>query len=201
MKKLFFVLTVMLISSCASIPKESVDLMQVVINQNKKAFDLNASLINKLYTDKKQDVDTFIDGDYTREFWKNYRSQIPPGVNIEENITSIIPAVSKEINAQRSEMKKVLETARLETLNLLEQDYVIQKEASTEIKNLLVSATKINEERRAILGRYSSQLNLGFDIDQIENSIDSFILNSGDVGADITRLGQDLLTNLNRLKK
>lgn len=200
MKKILYLILTLLTISCASIPKESVDLMEVVILQNQKAYDLNKALVNKLYSEKKQDVDVFIDGKYTDEIWKNFKSKIPEGTDIESNMTSIIPSLSKQINAQRSEMKNVLETARLQTLEIIEKDFIIQKEASAEIKELLVSATKVNEDRRSILQNYANQFNLGLDINQLESSIDGYIIEAGDVEVDIEKLGQDLLKKLNQIK-
>ena len=200
MKNLLYLLLTFLMISCASIPKDSVDLMEVVIVQNQKAYNLNVALVNKLYTEKNQDVDAFIDGKYTNEIWSQFKARIPAGVDIESNITSIIPSLSKQINAQRNVMKEVLETARLQTLKLIENDFAIQKQASSEVKNLLVSATKVNEDRRQILQNYANQFNLGLDINQVESSIDDFIVNAGDVGADIDELGQELLKKLDEFK-
>ncbi|PQJ76514.1 hypothetical protein [Polaribacter glomeratus] len=201
MKQILYVLLALIVTSCASIPKESVNLMEVVIIQNQKAYDLNVVLINKLYKAKKEDVDIFIDGDYTSEIWKQFKALIPAGVDIQSNMSSIIPSLSKQINVQRNEMKSVLETARLETQEIILKDFKIQSEASKEVKNLLISASKVNENRLQILQDYSNRFKLGLDINELELSIDGFLNSAGNAGADIEKLGQEFLTKLNQLKK
>lgn len=199
-KTIYFLLTFMAIS-CASIPKESVDLMEIVIINNQKAYDLNVALVNKLYKAKKEDVDIFIDGDYTKEIWEQFKLLIPDSVDIQSNMASIIPNLSKQINAQRSEMKAVLETARLETLDIINKNFKIQSEASKEVKNLLISASKVDENRLRILQDYSNKFNLGLDISELELSIDGYLNSAGNAGADIEKLGQEFLKKLNELKK
>jgi len=201
MKKILYFLTTLLITSCASIPKESVDLMEIVILKNQKAHELNVVLVDKLYKAKKKDIDIFIDGKYTDDIWEQLKVLIPDSVDINKNMSSIITSLSKQINAQRSEMKQVLETARLQTQEIISKDFKIQSEASKEVKELLISATKINENRVQILQNYSNQFQLGLDINELELSIDGFLNSAGNTGADIQKLGQEFLKQLNQIKK
>ena len=201
MKKILYFLTTLLITSCASIPKESVDLMEIVILKNQKAHELNVVLVDKLYKAKKKDIDIFIDGKYTDDIWEQLKVLIPDSVDINKNMSSIITSLSKQINAQRSEMKQVLETARLQTQEIISKDFKIQSEASKEVKELLISATKIDANRVQILQNYSNQFQLGLDINELELSIDGFLNSAGNTGADIQKLGQEFLKQLNQIKK
>lgn len=199
MRVLVFVVLSCLMLSCGSVPKESVDLMEVVIVQSQKAHALNTALVNKLYSAKKKEVDVFIDGQYTDAFWENFQDGIPDGVDLEANMNAIIPSISKEINAQRNKMKAVLEEARLQTIELINENYSVQQEAASALKELLVSATKVDEDRKAILQRYAKQFNTGLDINELELYIDQYINKAGDAGADIDELGLQLIEQLNKL--
>lgn len=201
MKKIFLVGLILMVGSCASIPPESIDLMDIIISKNKKSYELNISLVNKLFAEKREDIDEFIDSDYTERYWENFKKSIPKGVDIEKEMGNIIPAVSSSINEQRNDLQRILEESRLEIINAINEDYKILDLSSTQLKELLESASKVNTKRSEILQKFSDQFKLGIDIDGLEDSIDGFIVQAGKAGADIDKLGKDFLKQIDKLTK
>ena len=199
MKSLIYilVLTFIFYSCSATIPPQSITLSDAISEEGKRMHQLNLALLNKMFKDKRESIDTFIKNDYTKTYLDDFRSKIPEGTDIDAELSGILKAAMKEINAQRDMMQSALENQRIKLVTKLETDYKAYEEASANLRRLLESAVKLDEENKKLYSQVSELSGNRIDLNKVENSIDEFILNAGDVSQRILKLNESIDSIIN----
>lgn len=197
-KKLLIFISLLLMASCAKIPMQSVTLTDAIMKEGNRMHQLNITLINKMFKEKREKIDDFIENEYTPKFLEEFNERIPEGVDIEAELPKILKSIIPEINARRDRMQSALEEQRVKLIAKLEQDYHIYENATTELKDLLESAVKVGKERKELFNMVKELSNDKIDLNQVESSLDRFIIDSGNLGKDILNLNESINSIINK---
>jgi hypothetical protein len=199
MKKILFIIVVaVLVHSCAKIPMHTVTLVDAIIEEGKRMHDLNVALVNKMFSEKRKSVDDFIRLEYTPEYLENFQAKIPADTDYEAEFPGMVGSIIPQINARRDMMQNALENQRVKLISKLNTDYREFAEASIELRRLIESGVKLEQERRETFERVSALTNNRIDLNQFESDIDKFIINSGDVSENILKLNDSINSILNQ---
>ena len=198
MKKFGVILFIVILSSCATIPPQSISLTDAIIDEGQRMHELNITLLNKMFKEKRERVDLFIENEYTPKFLDEFKSRIPAGVDVEAELPNILKSLIPQINKRRDDMQSALEEQRIKLVTKLEQDYKVYRNATSELKELLKSAVKVTKARQDIFDRAKELTNNRIDLNQVENAIDSFIIDAGNVGENVIKLNDNINSIINQ---
>ncbi len=192
--KIFIIFTVLLFTSCATIPIQSVELMDNVQIEGERMHKLNVSLINQLFDQKQNAIDEFIIKKYIPEFSNNLVKKIPENTDLQEELPNILSASLPEITQRRDLMQSTLEKNRRKIIEKLNADYYNYKDACDELSNLLKSAVRISDEKIILYKKTKEISKNQIDFENLENTLDQFIYKSGDWSEKINNLNESINT-------
>ncbi len=198
MRKLIFLSCLILLGACAKIPLQTITLTDAIIEEGKRMHELNVSLLNKMFNEKREKIDSFIKNEYTPEYLANFKEGVPVGTNYEEEFSGMMKAIIPEINSYRDQMQSALESQRIKLVTKLNTDFQAFETASNELKLLIESAVKVSEERQKAFEKVKSLTQNKIDINKVENEIDKFIVKAGDVGSNINDFNSVINSLLNK---
>lgn len=187
-KNVFFFLGITFFFSCAQLPIETLTLTDAVIEEGKRMHQLNLKLLNKMFEEKRADIDEFIENKYTPEYINNYQSLIPEDIDYETELSNIIGRIIPAINARRDSMQLALEEQRVKLANFLMEDYSSYIQASSHLRSLIESEIKLDNQKRIALQKAMDLTGRDLNLDEIEDSLDNFIISGGNVGEKIDSL-------------
>ncbi|MGB3077323.1 MAG: hypothetical protein WBB36_18495 [Chitinophagales bacterium] len=205
MKTLLSILfiTAALISGCAKIPVESVQLSDAVMQEGARMHNINISMINDIFNEKKKNVSDFIEQDYMPEYVKNFMEGLIIKNYNADSIQEILLAIIPEINQRRDAMIQALDEQRVKLINQLDSEYDAYYTASNAIHNLLQSAAKVDAERAALEDHIKQLSSDKIDLNKVEHSVDVFIAKaggSGNIDGAINELDNSVNEILNKQK-
>lgn len=199
MKKFSTILFIsILITSCAKIPIQSITLMDNILNEGKRMHSLNILMTNKLFDEKREKIDDFIMKDYTPKFIAEFTSKLPNDVDVKGELNNIILKIIPKVNVRRDAMQNALEANRIKIIDKLNQDYREYDIMCNELKRLLQSAVKVNDESKKLVSQVSAITKNNIDFEKLEATIDGFIGNSGDFGQNVDSLNESVNKLLNK---
>lgn len=196
--KLLILIILVITASCARIPVQSIDLMVRIQNEGERMHKINVSLINLVLNEKKQKINNYIRIDYTPKYLEEFTKNIPENIDIKKELPNILNVSYQKINERRDAMQNALEIIRIKILDGLNEDQKVFQSACTELKMLLESSIKVDEERKKLLNQASQLVQNRVDFNQLESVIDKFIQESGDWGQDINQLNENINNLLNK---
>lgn len=184
-------------SCSATIPPQSVDLLDAISAEGRRMHEINVSLLNKTFEKKREEIDTFIKDEYTPKYLEGIIENIPANSKIEDELPKILKSITPVINSRRDMMQSALENQRVKLVTKLEQDYSVYENASLRLRNLLVSAVEVDKEKQKLFEQVRELSGDKIDFNKVENAINDFILDSGDISQNILKLNNsiDALTN------
>lgn len=186
--KISTIILLILCTTCAKIPVQSLRLSSAMIEEGARMHQLNILLINAMFESKRDKIDHFIREEYTPVYIREFMSRVPEGTDLTKEMPEMMATMIPHINQQRDAMQAALEDQRIKVITKLNQDYAAYNEIALELYFLLESSTKVDEERKALLTQLNQRTGNQVDIDQLEKSLDNFILQSGAVGEKVTEL-------------
>jgi hypothetical protein len=195
--KLITLITCILLTSCAKIPVQSIDLISNIQTEGTRMHKLNILLTDKIFNEKRKKIDDFIRLEYTPNFMDEFTKKIPQNTDLKAELPSIMASIIPKINQRRDAMQNALEVNRIKIIDKLNTDFQEYQLACDGLKKLLESAVKVDEERKKLLSQVSHLTKNKIDFDQLDSTIDKFIQDSGDWGQNINNLNNnvnDLLT-------
>jgi len=192
MKKIIYLTFLVALSSCAKLPIQTVSLADAITDEGKRMHAINISLLNKMFDDKREKIDAFIKNEYTPKYLEEFNAKIPAGTDYKEEFPEMIQSIIPQINSRRDMMQSALESQRIKLITKLNSDYKSFEEASIELKNLIKSAVKVNEEREKVFQQVDNMTQNRIDLNQIETELDKFIIKSGDIGGNINELNNSI---------
>lgn len=199
MKNTFYLILILSITSCATIPKESIQVADVIQKEGKQMHELNVRLINEIFTEKNRKIDLFIEKEYTPEYLNTFFESVPEDTDLRAELPEMLEVIIPNINKRSNEMKAALEETRLNIITSLQEDYLLYNQAAIELKNLLESAIKVDKSRKEALSKISQVTNNKIDIDKISTALDDFINKAGKT--DISKSIQEMEKVINGLLK
>ncbi|MEN8193335.1 MAG: hypothetical protein ABFS12_11005 [Bacteroidota bacterium] len=164
---------------CASVPRETVDLSIELGNQISYIEDSHIALLNKYFTEKRNQIDLFIMNEWTPLFAKNFFSspeienawdEVISSNDMNERLDFIVtigPVLQRKINSKRHELIKPLEDLEKTIERKIRQAYNRAYAVNNSLTSFLVSASELTENR----DRYINML--GISDSEITNAINS----------------------------
>ncbi|HLD52180.1 MAG TPA: hypothetical protein VJA82_02645 [Sediminibacterium sp.] len=186
------------LGSCTSIPLQSITLSERIQEEGARMHQLNLLLIQHLFAEKKARVNEFIKNDYTPSIIHKMTSDLEDDIDIKLELPQMMAAALPLINERQYAMQMALDSAKIKIVNQLNTDFVKYNMANTEMKRLLESAVKLNEEKKQLLNQSNWFKKKGIDYDQLAELLDRFVSSSGNMGGLIVNLNKDLNKILNQ---
>ncbi|WP_046757026.1 hypothetical protein [Kordia jejudonensis] len=165
--------------SCASIPASTATLSQEVISEANAMHQLNIALINKLFEERKDKVDDFVNNQYIPAFTKNFQAKIPQGVDISAELPNILKNVMPVINRKRDSLHNLLDTQKQDMITSLNETYATYQQASTSLQNLISSAVKLKQSEANTLAQIQSLTGTNINVGKIQGQLDSLLVKTG----------------------
>lgn len=199
MKTKFLVLTMaILFASCARIPIQSINLVTIIHDEGERMHQLNTALTNNLFAEKRQKIDDFIRLEYTPKFIGEFTARIPENIDVKQELSGILASMIPVINERRDAMQGALELNRIKVIDKLNADFKDYEDACNELKILLASAIKVDEERKKLEQQATGLTGNKIDFEKLEMTLDEFIQDSGDWGQNISNLNENVNALLNK---
>jgi hypothetical protein len=199
----FFLLLLILglgsiIGSCTRIPLQSITLSERIQEEGARMHQLNLLLIQQLFSEKKARVNDFIKNEYTPSIIHKMTSDLDEDLDVKSELPQIMAAALPMINERQYAMQMALDSAKIKIVDQLNADFTKYNMANAEMKKLLESAVKLNEEKKQLLNQSNWFKRKGIDYDQLAELLDRFIYSSGNIGGLIVNLNKDLNKVLNQ---
>lgn len=170
------ILTVMIVSSCASIPKDTVLLSKEVgkgIAENQRAY---ISLFNRYFNQKKKLIDQAIIDKYIPSYLANIRIELEEAGKDPSSFTAVmIKDVISDVIKKRDEMQAELEKTRIMLIERISADHELLLQANATITGLLQSAVDVKEATSALGETLVKPIKSGFDFEEFEKIFDDYL--------------------------
>lgn len=167
------------ISSCASIPASTATLSQEIIAEAGSMHRLNVALVNQIFDERQEKVNTFINNQYIPAFVENFKSKVPAGTNYEAELGNILKSVMPVISRKKDSLNGLIDTQRKSVLSSLNDSYASYQKASTTLQTLLNSVIDLRKTEQNALTQIQGLTKSSIDISKIENQLDSLLIKTG----------------------
>jgi hypothetical protein len=168
-----------LLLSCASIPSSTVTLTKEVIKEADNMHQLNVSLVNRLFDERKEKINLFIENKYTPTLLKKFEGLLPDSLNYKKELPNILNSIVPVINRKKDSLQSVLDSQRQDILNQLNSNYSDYSKATTSLQNLINSAVKIKTTESDALSAIDQLTGDKINIKKVENTINQSIDKTG----------------------
>ena len=177
MKSIMLVLFVSLLTACATIPQESVDLSIEVGIGLKKQHQSQIDLVNLHFAIKRKGLDEAM----MRALDKYFETLTPAGtITLDKTQLSDVAADVMDLSAKNNAAKEQLEKARVLLIKKLDENYLVLNQANSSITGLLQSAVTVKEARSEAFQSLSKATDGKIDLDKAFAELDEFILKGGE---------------------
>lgn len=175
-----FVLTLLLVVSCASIPASTSTLSKEVIKEADAMHQLNIALINQLFAEREQRVNDFITYEYTPALLKNYEKLLPDSLDYKTELPNILKSIVPVINKKRDSLQGILSTEQQNIINQLNTNYATYTTSSAALQGLIDSAVKLkSSESDAITALENLTGVSSGTVSTIESKLEKLLTESG----------------------
>lgn len=165
--------------SCASIPSSTVTLTKEVIKEADNMHQLNVSLVNRLFDERKEKINLFIENKYTPTLLKKFEGLLPDSLDYKKELPNILNNIVPIINHKKDSLQSVLDSQRQDILNQLNSNYSDYSKATTSLQNLINSAVKIKTTESDALSAINQLTGDKINIKKVENTINQSIDKTG----------------------
>ena len=208
--KIFSIFTsILLISGCATIPSEAPQLSGELGKRISAIERSNITLLHKFFDLKRNEVDKFIEKEWTPIFAKNFFSEpkiqrmwetIVTENNPADRLKFLIitgPKLQKKINRKRLQLIKPLDKLERFIERRIRTEFRQVRSINNSITSFLISASKVEENRN----RYLNMIGITDDkIGALIDGVDETVGNLVDKSKDIKSYSEKYIKKLNDLK-
>jgi hypothetical protein len=170
------------IMSCAKMPSQAVDLSYSLRDEGQRMHEMNIALVAYVFNEKKRMVNEFINKEYSPALIENFKAILPAGIDVKKDLVEIMQAINPKIEERKDSLLKVLQSQQMVITQQLNADYKVYAEAFAAMQNLLVSATKLNQQRTSVYENIKTLSNNRINLQGIDNALDQFIKGAGSIG-------------------
>ncbi|WP_288955530.1 hypothetical protein [uncultured Polaribacter sp.] len=188
---LFFVTAFFL--SCASLPNSTAKLSKSVIDEGDAMHQLNISLVNQLFTERRARLNNFITNKYTPAIIKKYQNLLPADVDYKKELPNIIEAIIPVINKKRDSLQDLLLNQQQKIISGLNTNFISYAKATSSLQNIINSAVKIKDAEESALSAINQLTGNKLNFKEIESKMDSLLNKTG--------LGMGKLLNVEQIIK
>ena len=193
------ILTQMIVSACASIPKDSVALSKEIgkgIAENQRAY---ISLLNRYFDQKKKQIDSAIIEDYLPSYISNLRKELrKAGKDPDSFDSKMLGDVVSDVIQKRDEMQAELEKTRVMLTERISGDQTLLLQANATLTGLLGSAADVQEATSSLGEVLVKHVKPDFDLEEFEKVFDEYLVKAGDAAAKTERLYDKVRSIINR---
>jgi len=166
---LFILLLLVGITGCATIPKESVKLSENLSGMIESAKASHVNLVNRYFTEKKNEVKRFVMEEYKPVFIKNVKDKLK--AQNKEFTFELYDKAMERILKKRDQWVGEIEEMRIEVLNELDEHYYLMTQTNQAITDLLRSASKVEEAKKKLIERSGIEAEKIIDFGKLEENI------------------------------
>lgn len=197
-KYIALIMIVTLLSACATIPQESVDLSSEVGIGIQKQHQSQIDLINLHFSLNRNNLDAAMQNSLN-----SYFAALTPSNSITLNKAQLgdIAEDVLLINKKNNTAKEELEKARVLLIKKLSNNYLILSQANSSVTGLLQSAVTIKEARSEVYKKLSEATDGRIDLGKVFSELDDFVLNNGEKAEKGIKLVEKLQTILDKESK
>lgn len=188
---LFFVTAFFL--SCASLPNSTAKLSKSVIDEGDAMHQLNISLVNQLFTERRARLNNFITNKYTPAIIKKYQNLLPTDVDYKKELPNIIEAIIPVINRKRDSLQDLLLNQQQKIVSNLNTNFITYAKATSSLQNIINSAVKLKDAEESALSAINQLTGNNLNFKHIESKMDSLLNKTG--------LGMGKLLNIEQIIK
>jgi len=178
-KNTLLLIVTTLFLSCASIPNATSILTKDVIDEGDAMHQLNISLVNQLFNEKRARLNTFITNKYTPAIIKKYQHLLPQDLDYKKELPNIIEAIIPVINRKRDSLQDLLLNQQQKIISGLNTNFISYSKATSSLQNLINSAVKEKNAEQAALAEINQLTGNKLNFKQIENKLDSLLNKTG----------------------
>lgn len=179
MKYLYLPIFSCFLISCASIPSSTVTLTKEVIKEADNMHALNVSLVNRLFDERKEKINLFIENKYTPTLLKKFESLLPDSLDYKKELPNILSSIVPVINHKKDSLQSVLDSQRQDILNQLNSNYSEYNKATTSLQNLINSVVKVKTTESEALYAIDQLTGDKVDIKKVKSTINQSIDKTG----------------------
>ncbi|MDP2541773.1 hypothetical protein CSC81_15195 [Tenacibaculum discolor] len=165
--------------SCASIPSSTVTLTKEVIKEADNMHQLNVSLVNRLFDERKEKINLFIENKYTPTLLKKFEGLLPDSLDYKKELPNILNSIVPIINRKKDSLQSVLDLQKQDILNQLNSNYSDYNKATTSLQNLINSVVKVKTTESDALSAIDQLTGDRINIKKVENTINQSIDKTG----------------------
>lgn len=205
-------LLILLFSGCATIPPEAPQLSSELGNKILKIKDANLTLLHRFFDLKRNEVDRFIQEEWTpvfaeeilsdrklKEAWNTIVRENIPAENLKFFIKTG-PRLQKKINQKRLELIKPLDDIEKQVEKSIQDQYAEALAINSSITSLLLSASKVVENRNRYLRKVGiTDKKIAEVIDGVNNVV-ADLLEKGEAVEDNITKTEEYIRGLRELK-
>jgi len=186
-------LTILIITSCASIPASTSKLTEGVINEANGMHKLNVSLVSQLFDERQQRINDFMTYQYTPALLKNFQKILPDSLNYEEELPNILQSIVPIINKKRDSLQSILDTQEKDILNQLNTTYTAYSSSTGALQNLIDSAVKLKSAENQALTAIEGITGVSAGtVSNVEAKVNNLLLTSGTTVAQLLQIVNSL---------
>lgn len=180
-----FLIIIIFINSCASLPKSSITLTNEIIKEANDMHALNIALVNQLFEERLQRVNLFIENKYVPTLIKKYQALLPEDIDYKKELPNIIESIVPVVNRKKDSILSILKKQNTTTVNQLNGSFKDYTKATVSLENLIKSAIKIETVEDDVLISIEKLTGTTQDISRIKTSVESFL---DKTGTDLSKL-------------
>ncbi len=187
----------MLLSGCAKIPVQTVQLAQAITSEGERMHSINVVLIEKLFQEKTIRINEFVEKEFAPAFIKKFGDSLPADVDFSVDFPDLVAAVYPEIEKYKDSLTNILLEQKLVILNKLNKDFQVYNSAGIELQNFLRSGAKLNQAQSAALQNIQVLSNNKLNFEKIDKATNTFITGAGNIGEKATKFSEMINLILN----
>lgn len=167
------------LSSCVSIPKSTQKLTKDIVDEGDAMHQLNISLVNQLFTERRARLNSFITNTYTPAIIEKYQNLLPADVDYKKELPNIIKAIVPVINRKRDSLQDLLLKQQQQIVSGLNTNFISYAKATSSLQNLINSAAKLKTDEENALAGINQLTGSKLNFKEIESKMDSLLNKTG----------------------
>lgn len=192
MRYILFIISIFILTSCATIPKASLQLSDAIREQSSEMHQLNVDLVNMYYEQRSNEIDEYISGPYTTTMLNNVKAGlIQAGMYVDTIYLQTLPMVQQKIITKRDLMQAELEKERVSTIKLLNTNYNLHIINCIELHNLLESAVDIDEETELLMKTLDELTKNKLNLQELDETMNNVLIEAGKISKEIESGGKE----------
>ena len=212
-KNIIIIITISLsLLGCNSIPAEA-PLLSTEIGKRMAAIETaNITLLNKFFSQKRREIDRFIEDEWLPEFSNTFfsKKKISKAWNTivierdkKQRLKFIVKngaKLQKKINKKRQELMTPLDELERRIIKKIRDEYAQVKLMNNSVTSFLVSAAKVSENRNRYLEKIGiTDSDVGSYIDKTDDAVTKLLEKSNKIKNKVTR-SEDFVTKMKAMK-